>query len=398
MNQVDIVILAAGKCSRFEPFNQKSHKSMFKVMNKPILRYTVDSIKKAGFKRIILVINPKDKLIKNYFGDEVEYGYQKKSLGMANAILTIKNKIKSKDFFVINAQSFIFNKYAKKLIKLKEKTKADLVFLAKKTDQPERYGIFKLKNDQVLGLEEKPKNWKGKAMRIVGSYYLTQEFLEFLEKQKIEEYQLEKAFDKYFKNKKIELLEIEDELPSLKYAWDLLKIKDQLLENKLKQSFISPKAKIKKTAVIGKRVWIEKGAKIYDFAIIKGPAYIGKDAVVGAYSQIRKGSILEERVEVQRYGDVSNSLIGRDSHIHSGFVGDSIIGENCRIGAGFITANKRFNREKIKVKIKNELVKTGRKALGVIMGNNCQIGIRVSTMPGRIIKNDLMIMPGAIVK
>jgi len=398
MDKINIVVLAAGKCSRFEPFNQKGHKSMFKVMGKPILRYTVDSIKKAGFSRIILVINPKDKLIKNYFGEEVEYGYQEKPLGMANAILTVKNKIKSKDFFVINAQSFVFDQYAKRLIKLKEKTKADLVFLAKKTDQPEKYGVFEFRNNRVLSLEEKPKKWKGKATRIVGNYYLTQEFLEFLEKQTVEEYQLETAFDKYFKNKKIELLEIKDELPSLKYAWDLLKIKDQLLENKLKQSFVSSKAKIKQTAVIGKQVWIEEGVKIYDSAIIEGPAYIGKNAVVGAYSQIRKSSILEDGAEIQRYGDINNSLIGGDTHIHSGFVGDSIIGENCQIGAGFITANKRFDRKEIKAKVRGKLVKTGKRSLGAIMGDNCQIGIRVSVMPGRIIKNDSMIVPGAIVK
>jgi len=398
MSRINVIVLAAGKCSRFEPFNKKEHKSMFKVMDKPILRYTVDSIKKAGFKRIILVINPKDKLIKNYFGNEVEYAYQEKPLGMANTILTVKNKIKSNDFFVINAQSFVFDQYAKKLMKLKEKTKADLVFLAKKTNQPEKYGVFRFKNNRVAGLEEKPKKWKGKAIRIVGSYYLTQEFLKFLEKQKAEEYQLETAFDKYFKNKKIELLKIKDELPSLKYAWDLLKIKDQLLKNKLKQSFISPKAKIKQTAIIGKQVWIEEGAKIYDFAIIEGPAYIGKNAVVGAYSQIRKGSILEEGAEIQRYGDISNSLIGRKTHIHSGFIGDSIIGENCGIGAEFITANRRFDRKEVKVKIKSKLVRTGKKNFGVIMGDNCEIGIRVSVMPGRIIKNDSMIMPGVIVK
>jgi len=52
------VILAAGESSRFWPLNQK-HKSLFKIMGRPLIWYTIESLKKAGIKDIIIVQGPK---------------------------------------------------------------------------------------------------------------------------------------------------------------------------------------------------------------------------------------------------------------------------------------------------------------------------------------------------
>ena len=48
------VILAAGESTRFWPLNKK-HKSLFKIMGKHLICYTLESLKKAGIKEVIVV-------------------------------------------------------------------------------------------------------------------------------------------------------------------------------------------------------------------------------------------------------------------------------------------------------------------------------------------------------
>jgi len=52
------VILAAGQSSRFWPLN-KRHKSLIKIMGKPLICYTIESLKKLKIKEILIVQSPK---------------------------------------------------------------------------------------------------------------------------------------------------------------------------------------------------------------------------------------------------------------------------------------------------------------------------------------------------
>ena len=71
------------------------------------------------------------------------------------------------------------------------------------------------------------------------------------------------------------------------------------------------------------------------------------------------------------------------THIgHLSYVGDSVIGEKCNFGAGTITANLRFDDGKIKMMIKDKVVDTGRRKLGVVLGDNVKTGIKSLFMPG----------------
>ncbi|KPJ71187.1 hypothetical protein AMJ50_02990, partial [Parcubacteria bacterium DG_74_3] len=48
------IILAAGECSRFWPFN-KEHKSLIKIMGRPLIWYVINGLKKAKIKEIIII-------------------------------------------------------------------------------------------------------------------------------------------------------------------------------------------------------------------------------------------------------------------------------------------------------------------------------------------------------
>src|SRR5208337_1902683 len=82
---------------------------------------------------------------------------------------------------------------------------------------------------------------------------------------------------------------------------------------------------------------------------------------------------------------------------HLSYIGDSIIGENCNIAAGTITANIRLDEKVLSLQVKGRLQNTGRKKLGVIMGDAVQTGINANIMPGVRLGSGAYIGPGTVV-
>lgn len=214
---------------------------------------------------------------------------------------------------------------------------------------------------------------------------------------KSSEYQLEEALDKYARENEVVAVESKYPTLSLKYAWDVFKI----VSYRFSQFAVGPEirrgAHVGAGAVISGPVVVEEGAEIHEYAVIQGPCYIGKNAVVGTYCKVRKEAVLEEGVELQNSVEVKHSIIGRNTHVHSGYIGDSIIGEDVRIGAGFITANRRLDRKTVRVPIKGEKVDTKNSFFGSLIGDRAKIGIHCGTNPGTVIAQDSVIMPGTIV-
>src|SRR4030043_354348 len=67
---------------------------------------------------------------------------------------------------------------------------------------------------------------------------------------------------------------------------------------------------------------------------------------------------------------------------HLSYVGDSILCERCNLAAGTITANLRLDDGTVKMLVKGEVVDTGRRKLGAILGDNVKTGINALLMPG----------------
>ena len=81
--------------------------------------------------------------------------------------------------------------------------------------------------------------------------------------------------------------------------------------------------------------------------------------------------------------EVKNSIIMDGTHVgHLSYVGDSILCEQCNLAAGTITANLRLDDGHVKMLVKGEVVDTGRRKLGAILGDNVKTGINALLMPG----------------
>jgi len=392
------VILAAVASNRFWPLNKKN-KCLIKIMGKPLIFYTLKSLKQAGISNAVIIQNPTkdvEKELKKYkSGIRIKFLTQKKAKGMGNALLQAKDLLKHR-FLVINAERVDVHETLESA-KVQIKKHENLLF-GKKTKNPQLFGIMKLKGSKVLSVIEKPK--KGRELskiKVVGVYVLEPEFFKAYKKVKKHIYDFEDALNIYVKESDVRAVILKtDERPLLKYPWHLFGMKDYLfdkfLENKVEKS-----AQVSKKAVIEGKVYVGKNVKIFENAVIKGPVYIGDNSIIGNNALIRDCTNLENNVLIGTNAEVKNSVFNEGSHVHSGYIGDSIIGENCRIGTGAVTANVRIDRGVVKSVIKDEKVETGLKRFGCVIGGNTKTGINCSFMPGILIGSECIIGPCSIV-
>jgi len=393
------VILAAGQSSRFWPLNRQ-HKSLLKIMGRPLIWYTIESLKEAGIKDVIVVQGPKKEIeeeLKNFdLGIDIKYVIQSEAKGMGNAIMQAQDFI-SGPFFVLHAHKINAGEFIKPMMEKFKESGAELIFLGNKTNQPWLYGMLKLEEDIVKGLIEKPKEGKEPSdIMAIGIYLLPQKFFEYYKKVPERQYDFENALDLYAKANEARVVMVEEEPSSFKYPWQLFGVTKSLIDKHLKPE-IDKTANIGKNTIIKGSVYIGKNAKIFEGAVIKGPCYIGDNCVVGNNSLIREYTNLENNVLIGALAEVTRSIFQEEIHTHSGYFGDSIYGRGCRLGAGTITANVRIDREEIKSVVEGKEIGTGLNFLGCIIGENTKTGVHCSLMPGVLIGSSCLIWPGSVV-
>jgi bifunctional UDP-N-acetylglucosamine pyrophosphorylase/glucosamine-1-phosphate N-acetyltransferase len=94
MEEVAALILAAGKGTRMnEGRSSPIPKVMFEVGGKPIIRYSVDTVKRAGIKDITVVVGYKRRLIRAYLDAEVDFAVQEPQLGTGHAVAAAKEQL-----------------------------------------------------------------------------------------------------------------------------------------------------------------------------------------------------------------------------------------------------------------------------------------------------------------
>lgn len=395
-----IVLLAAGKSSRFFPLNTE-HKSFLSIMGKPLIVRTIETLIQNKYDDIIIVISSKKSaqqnlqeiLDKHNLATVVTVTTQDKAKGQGNAILSTKKYIDN-DFIILMPYRFNCQNFLDSLYTTKQQTQADCVFLGTETNTPNLFGIIEYQNEKFIRVVEKPKpGTEPSNIRVLGAYLFDKEFLTELEQTDEEEYSFEKAYTNYAKKKNIAWAKIDQEIPTLKYPWHLFDFQ-KLLFSQLK-SFRSKTSKIAATAFIDESegpVYIGDNSIIGHTARVSGPCYIGANTLVGDFSLVR-GSCIETGAKVGAHSEVARSIMMEGSTIHRAYIGDSVIGKNTKIGAGFISANRRNDRQSIQVIVKNRKIDTQRENLGTIIGGQTRIGINTGTMPGVFIGADCMIYP-----
>jgi NDP-sugar pyrophosphorylase family protein len=183
-----------------------------------------------------------------------------------------------------------------------------------------------------------------------------------------------------------------------KYVWEALQhlkgYLDSLLTQRKKFSAIEGVVLENSELIfLGERVRIEKGA------YIQGPCYIGDGTVIRSGAYVREYVLTGQECVIGHGTEVKRSiLLNRAIAAHFNYIGDSILGNGINLGAGAKCANLRFDHKPIRIRVENQVIDTGMKKLGVILGDGAQMGCNAVSNPGTLFFPNATCLPCMNVK
>ncbi len=129
-------------------------------------------------------------------------------------------------------------------------------------------------------------------------------------------------------------------------------------------------------------IYIAKGCKIMDGAVLRGPIFIDEGSVIKMGATIYGGTSIGKKCIVG--GEIKNSIINNFSNkAHHGYLGDSIIGKWCNLGAGTTNSNVKNNGSAVIIKLQNKEINAGNK-FGLLMGDYSRCAINTSFNTGTV--------------
>jgi bifunctional UDP-N-acetylglucosamine pyrophosphorylase / glucosamine-1-phosphate N-acetyltransferase len=139
---------------------------------------------------------------------------------------------------------------------------------------------------------------------------------------------------------------------------------------------------------------IGEGTTVEPGAYIKGPCIIGNDCTIRHGAYIRGNTITGDNCVIGHDTETKNAiLLNGAKAAHFAYVGDSILGANTNLGAGVKCANLRFDGGPITIHIEGQSIETGRRKLGLILGDGAQIGCNAVPGPGTLMGKDSCAIP-----
>tara|TARA_B100000963_G_scaffold41570_1_gene30948 strand:+ start:39702 stop:40409 length:708 start_codon:yes stop_codon:yes gene_type:complete len=159
MKNLPLVILAGGLGTRLSELTKKIPKPLIKIGNKPIIHHIIDHYAYYGVREFIICVGYKKKKFLNYFKNNknnkkltikiVDTGLKSFT---GDRLKKIKSYIKG-DFFLTYGDGLSSINIKKQYKLFKKKNKIGLISCVK--PRP-RFGIVKIKNDNVISFIEKP--------------------------------------------------------------------------------------------------------------------------------------------------------------------------------------------------------------------------------------------------
>ncbi len=400
--RIQAVVLAGGAGERAFPLSASKPKPMFEFLGKPLLQYVIENLCAVGIEDQIIVTGPDAQEIEDHFGTgerfgaRIRYARQVKPLGMANALQAAEHLLEDR-FFMLNGND-IFEPYLLTDVMMKaQETQGDMVLVGREMENPWKFGVFKFEDGKVSAVVEKPPQGEEPSnVVVVGVYFFSRLILDYIARTPVTNYQLEMAYQGLIDEENVEFVPYDGVFESFKYPWDLLQINEYLMDRFITEPRISDQAHLSDTAVIDGNVLIEDGARVFEHAVIRGPAYVGHDSVIGNNVLMWNYSSVGANSVVGFSSEIKHSLIGSNCWIHMSYIGDSVVSDNCSFGAGTITANFRFDEGHVPVMVKGERVSSGADKLGVIMGPECKTGCNATLMPGVKVGPHSIVGPGVV--
>jgi dTDP-glucose pyrophosphorylase len=154
------IILAAGKGVRMKELTKDTPKPLLKVKGKAVLERNLEQILGLVEEVIIVVGHKKEKIMAafgtDYNGLKITYVIQKKQLGTGDALKSVNDYdsgVLKERFLLLMGDDIFFREDIENCLKHKN------AILAKKVEDPSRFGVFIVKKGLIKEVIEKPKKF-----------------------------------------------------------------------------------------------------------------------------------------------------------------------------------------------------------------------------------------------
>ena len=184
MEKVSAIVLAAGKGTRINAKNK--NKVVLKIDDKPMVSYTVENLKKAGIKNIVVVVGHQSQSVKQVLGDQVTYAFQPERMGTGDAVRVGLSKIPKEASQILSIQgddsAFYPPSLITDLVTQNKESNAAITLLTINKEDPTGLGrIVRDKNNDIQAIiEEKNATTEQKSIKEIntGLYCYDRSFLE----------------------------------------------------------------------------------------------------------------------------------------------------------------------------------------------------------------------------
>jgi len=146
-------------------------------------------------------------------------------------------------------------------------------------------------------------------------------------------------------------------------------------------------------------VWVHKTAQVAPTAYLGAPCIIGAGTEVRHCAFIRSSALVGENCVVGNSVELKNVILFDSVQVpHYNYVGDSILGYRAHMGAGSVTSNVKSDKTLVVVKNGSELLPTGLKKFGAMLGDFVEVGCNSVLNPGTVIGRNTNIYPTSCVR
>lgn len=311
------VIMVGGKGTRLRPLTDTRPKPILPVLDKPCLRYLIESLVDAGIREIILACGYRSEQLSEAIGDgsdlgiKIIYSYEDEPLGTAGAMKLIEDDL-DEIFVAANGDTFA-DIDVRGEIMCHFENDAGITIALTRVKNPCEFGIARLDDkDRILEFKEKPKPEEVFSDLVnAGIYVVDKTVLSIVP---------ESGFYDFSK----------DLLPQLMNRG--MRIQGYLLEGTWRDVG-RPMDLIGANLAMAANTYNDYiwGGKALEDTEIRKPFYMGQDCSISK-SQI-SASVVSAGCEVVG-SRISNSLLMKGCVVESAVVENSILGEGCTVCSG----------------------------------------------------------------
>jgi len=160
-DNIPVVIMAGGEGKRLRPLTSIIPKPLIPVNGKPMLETIIDEFYKSGFSFFAISVNYKKEFIKSYFAErgslpyEITFIEEDKPLGTAGSLSLMRDLLNST--FIVSNCDILVNVDYSSVLKFHKFHENDITVIGAIQELRVPYGVIRLKNETVEGIDEKPE-------------------------------------------------------------------------------------------------------------------------------------------------------------------------------------------------------------------------------------------------